>query len=697
MADAANGTLFAYDLTTGKRAARYDVALPSRNAHPVDLWGDGSVLWVADRTDGRAYAYDARGKRLLARELSPPSATRLRGLWSDGTTAWLVVADPAVRTAPLPGGSSGAMHAGGFAPSGEVRLESLELGGIELAFAPETRNYEVVVPAGVGRTTVTATPGRVAAVSIEPPDADPQAPGHQVDLPDGFTVVRVVVTRGVWTGTYEVVLHAGEAPPLTAAFEPEAIAERESATFTVRIDGDVRFDEEREIELETSGSAGTGDHSLPRTLKLRAGSGQASAAVQAKDDRVAEDGETLTVVARLSALASAPASLDIAASGAPPDIVTSGNNNAGGVWSDGDTIWVGLNGYNGKIFAYGLRDGARRAHRDLPLPTGFYVQGLWSNGETLWVAAWDKKRLFAFALADGSRLAARDIGLGWYGGFGGRGLWGDGEFVFVVGRESGAGNMVRAYRLADGGAALGEGPRAAGRHVGMAARGVGRRRTAVGRQRTRDRRAPIRDFGRARRVGRVEARPWQRAGDRLAGVDVAGNQAQSGMWSDGETMWIADQHDDRLYAYPLPAVSSNATLTLLRLEGADLGAFSPRRTEYVGDVPAATAAATLVAFPAAGAELEIDAPDADLETDGPPGRAGGRPDQDRDRRHGGGRRDHADLRGDGGPPRRRDGHGGGGPGAGDRGRGGGVHGDAGRAGARSADRGGGTWPRTARC
>jgi hypothetical protein len=38
-------------------------------------------------------------------------------------------------------------------------------------------------------------------------------------------------------------------------------------------------------------------------------------------------------------------------------------------------------------------------------------------------------------------------------------------------------------------------------------------------------------------------------------LEAAGNQAPSALWSDGETMWVADWEDDKVYAYNMQSKS----------------------------------------------------------------------------------------------------------------------------------------------
>ena len=92
----------------------------------------------------------------------------------------------------------------------------------------------------------------------------------------------------------------------------------------------------------------------------------------------------------------------------------SNNANPYAIWSDGVTIWV-LDRHDAHIYAYrmnpGQSDHGQRVsakefdlHADNTQPTG-----IWSDGETIWVASGAALKLFAYDLSDGSRMAASDL------------------------------------------------------------------------------------------------------------------------------------------------------------------------------------------------------------------------------------------------------------------------------------------------
>ena len=87
-----NGTVLAYALADGSRAASKDFTLGAFLASA--LWSDGDTLWAADH-DGGVYAYRlSDGERLADDDLdgdvmADAGNDRPVGLWSDGATLWV--------------------------------------------------------------------------------------------------------------------------------------------------------------------------------------------------------------------------------------------------------------------------------------------------------------------------------------------------------------------------------------------------------------------------------------------------------------------------------------------------------------------------------------------------------------------------------------------------------------------------------
>ena len=134
--------------------------------------------------------------------------------------------------------------------------------------------------------------------------------------------------------------------------------------------------------------------------------------------------------------------------------------------------------------------GTRLADKDIESNDFGYVTGLWGSDSTLWVFAdgWGPQ-VMAFD-TEGNRESEQDVNLQGTGGYV-TDIWSDGETIWATIFEGGA----KAYAL-DGGA-------------------------------------------------RVSGK------DLSESLTAAGNDSPTGMWSDQETVWVADYYDTKMYAYQL--------------------------------------------------------------------------------------------------------------------------------------------------
>ena len=95
VADGADIKLYAYNLATKARDASkdFDTLDAAGNGNPRGIWSDGTTMWVPDYADGKVYAYNLTTK---ARDASKDfdTADRPTGIWSNGTTMWVAVQLP---------------------------------------------------------------------------------------------------------------------------------------------------------------------------------------------------------------------------------------------------------------------------------------------------------------------------------------------------------------------------------------------------------------------------------------------------------------------------------------------------------------------------------------------------------------------------------------------------------------------------
>ena len=256
-----------------------------------------------------------------------------------------------------------------------------------------------------------------------------------------------------------------------------------------------------------------------------------------------------------------------------------------GLWSDGETLWAG-DWDNGTVLAYALEDGSRLAEKDFTLGL-FLAAALWSDGETLWAANFEGG-VYAYGLADGERLTEEDLdadAMAAAGNDAPAGLWSDGDTMWVADHSDA---WVYAYGLSDG----------------------SRREAREFTLRTADDDAVgvIRPLGLYSDGETVLATDWNRGtvrgyaldGARRAERDIdesaTANGHAAGLWSDGRTLWVVDETEQKAFAYA----------------ATELRDPDPMRQSLIGDlrsrasaVPGGAAAGAAVAIPDPGLRARV--------------------------------------------------------------------------------------------
>ena len=452
--------LYAWDLATGERRSRHDIIDHSLVSSGFrNVWSDGKTMWAVVRgiDYNGIFAYDlGTGERLSGLHLTEAfwaGNRRPSGLWSNGRTMW--VADE----------HDGKLYA--YEMPVSALLSSLKLSGVDFgSFNSGDYTYRVHVPDTVTSTTVTAGAAfDDSDVVITPDDSNSDsADGHQVDIGPGGNLITVTVTNDDDTRTYNItVTQIDSSAPLA-------------------------WNWARDITLHT-------DNDRPRSI-WSAGWGWTMLVLDDHDDKVyAYNPDTSD--RRLNR--------DITKA----IMQRSGNHDAAGLWSDGDTLWVADHQDN-KLYAYVRLGGTRLPELDiggLGAAGNDHASGLWSDGETVWVADQSDNKVYAYDLDTGARLAALDIGrLGGAGNDDASGLWSDGETMWVTDSRD---RHIYAYELS-----------------------TGTRQEAL-------------EFT-ASTLGDV------------------GNHHPEDMWSNGRTMWVTDHLDGKLYAYNMLPAPRLRSLRLMR-------------------------------------------------------------------------------------------------------------------------------------
>ena len=242
-----------------------------------------------------------------------------------------------------------------------------------------------------------------------------------------------------------------------------------------------------------------------------------------------------------------------------------GTNRPVGLWMNSVTIWV-ADDDDDKIYAYQRSDGSRDPDKDFDNLEGAgnkALNGIWSDGRTMFVvdrsnftldgfdvnAYPPAQGVYAYKITPGSEFGARDTGKEFYlDAFNAnpRGIWGDANTIWVTEDDSYFGNWIFAYQR-PGSHSL----RDPARDFTALADGDGDPRGLWSDGQTMwvadDRYNRVRAYGMSTR-------------GRRASMDVVlspGNGAPTEIWSDGEVLWVLDREDKLIYPYYLPQLPAN--------------------------------------------------------------------------------------------------------------------------------------------
>ena len=233
---------------------------------------------------------------------------------------------------------------------------------------------------------------------------------------------------------------------------------------------------------------------------------------------------------------------------------------AGGMWSDGETLWITGTAYN-------LKNKKRDPYKDfagLGVAGNDSPVGIWSDGTTMWVADSADGKIYAYDMETSNQDVTREFNLldvpGVISNTDPFGIWSDGttmwvsnswhSFHFDEEQPYWKENKIFAYQWPP-------------KRTEVVAFPFGR--------------SPEADLGRLKATENEHAEGiwfdqttmtmWvaDHDDDRIYGYDMEtkllvgtidtlreeGNGSAKGIWSDGTTMWVADHDDDRIYAYRL--------------------------------------------------------------------------------------------------------------------------------------------------
>ncbi len=622
VADSGSDKLFAYGLGTGsshgakqRRAAKdIDTLGAAGNTDPQGLWSDGATMWVVDSADEMIYAYDLQsGQRLpgfdvASTVLRAAGNTAPRGMWSDGEDLWVVDAtDSRVYFHEIPNANV---------------LSSLALSGIDFGeFHSGVSSYSIPVPNTVASTTVTAVAADSShTVRITPADANTTAEGHQVNLSAGLNTITVEVRdAGTVKRSYRVVI---DQPPHAAISDDASL----SALALTRVNFGAFYARHLYYDAEVATDLAV------TTLSWTAGDTNAAVTVSPDDSDSGTDGHQVSIPAGGSAeVTLTVVSSDRTAqqtytvtvhrpSTQPFGYIRSGRFGfsrqlpgirPSGLWSDGDTMWIGshepvCDNADQRITAFRIGTGAYQPGRDI---TAFIhrcrIEGLWSDGEVLYVAERSEK-LMAYDLETGSVRWDRIVNTQyappvlWP-----RGVWSDGKTFWTTIHWNDWDNHIdlvafyrssspRSYHPRSSEFPLSQ-TRVTGTPRGLWSDGY---TMWVG------------DWSQKKLFAYDMTTGSRRESMDFDTLNAAGMQEPSGMWSDGRRMFVADSVGRKVYEFWMPALP---VLRSLYLSGLDIGLFRVSKYDYTAFAPR-TVSLTTVKASAAASRSDVTITPADSDT-----------------------------------------------------------------------------------
>ena len=407
--------IFAYDLTTRSRESARDTdALTSY----WGLWSDGGYHWsaagagvsIANLRAGDLWSdttVTGHGFDTLQAAGFEPANTL--DLWSDGDVMWVLdKTNPRVRSFNMK-------------DSEDARLRSIEIAqgsndAVEIEnFHPNTDAYDVPVDTATTQITVSATVLHgEASATITPADASTD-PGHQVNTPRGDTTVTVTVTaEDSSTGDYTITVKSSllsDDPSLSSitvdstavpgfAHDRTSYEYGVASTTTQVTIAATTTDADAEWEVTSPADA---DSAAGHQVNLTAGQNAVTIRGTSEDGNHTED-YTLNVNQGTTDTFGWKAVDDI------DTLIAAGNETPTGIWANDSHVWV-LDVTDDHVYVY-TRAGVRDTSQEFDLDAENSVPwGLTSDGEIIWVSDYDDYKLYAYGLTSRQREESRDIAL----------------------------------------------------------------------------------------------------------------------------------------------------------------------------------------------------------------------------------------------------------------------------------------------
>ena len=401
VSDWGDDKLYAYDMSTKQHDASRDKTLHGDNADSRGIWSDGTVMWVADWKDPNIFAYSLDTmRRVPSREfdhLVKDSLPRVE-LYSDGSVMWVVGENRRNIFAYELHGKNGIVSEKSFkliSLTGNEDPYGLWSNGSVMWVGDRSDDkiyaYGAFPSAPTPAFTPTPTPLPPRAHGYRLPDEDFNAlssagnnnlagmwaNGATLWVADGKDdkLYAYDVASKQRDSSKDIILHSDNANPRGVWSN--------GATLWI---ADRKDDKIYAYDMSTKQRDSSQDFN---TLK---------AAGNRDADGLWSNGATMWVADRKDGKLYA---YDMSTKRAVSDrdIELVGNILPGGLYSRGRTIWV-VDENSDSIYAYGLDSKDREPEKDFDRLSGAGNNdpyGLWSNGSVMWVNDWIDDKIYAYA------------------------------------------------------------------------------------------------------------------------------------------------------------------------------------------------------------------------------------------------------------------------------------------------------------
>ena len=235
----------------------------------------------------------------------------------------------------------------------------------------------------------------------------------------------------------------------------------------------------------------------------------------------------------------------------------SSNSAARGIWGNDDTFWVANDGTGAanKLYAYNRSDGSRDTTADfdtLSAAGNESLRGICSDGTTMFVTDHDDDKIYAYKMSDTTRDSTKDVTLDSANG-NPQGLSCDSSHLWVAEDNNDLTSKIFVYQRSDGshastldiGASI-MNPSATDNNNDQ--RGMWSNGTTLF----------VVDDGDDKIYG-YKLSDRTRDDDKNLILD-SDNADPEGLWFDGRVLWVVDRGDDNVYVYDLPGAQPGNTV-----------------------------------------------------------------------------------------------------------------------------------------